>query len=201
MSKINLCNRPHFSLFQGLYLLKHACLLREEVQQLETEGLQKIESAVSGSEVEGLYGLLRGAVSHSPMSSIPLPPKKHHHAPTATISKLLPQEPKETVPEVSIPVVKEVELASEAPSSAATPALEVAIPTHVAPLHLQDGGIKMVYKCGVEGCSDGPSTSWAAICAHVHRDHLGVRLPCPSCTKTFLNSDALRHHRKSHISQ
>ena len=59
------------------------------------------------------------------------------------------------------------------------------------------GGIKRVYKCQVEGCSEGPSTSHATICVHVHRDHLGVRLACPSCTKTFLNSDALRCHKKS----
>ena len=62
-------------------------------------------------------------------------------------------------------------------------------------------GIKRVYKCQVEGCSEGPSTSHAAICAHMCWDHLGVRLACPSCTKTFLNLDALRHHKKVHSSQ
>ena len=60
-----------FSLFQGLHLLRQASLLREEAQQLEVEGLQKVELAVAGSEAEGLYGLLRGALSHSSMSSTP----------------------------------------------------------------------------------------------------------------------------------
>ena len=46
------------------------------------------------------------------------------------------------------------------------------------------------------GCSEGPSTSHATICAHVCMYHLGVRLACPTCTKTFLNLDALMHHKR-----
>ena len=61
--------------FQGLNLLKRASDLRKEAQQLESEGLQKIESAVAGSEAEDFYGLLRGAISHTPISSVPPPPK------------------------------------------------------------------------------------------------------------------------------
>ena len=101
---------------------------------------------------------------------------------------------------ISTPVVEEVELASEATATAISKALKVAIPVHMAPLHLQLGGIKRVYKCWVEGCSKGPSTSWAAICVHVCKDHLGVTLACPSCVKNFLNWDALRYHRKTHSS-
>ena len=92
----------------------------------------------------------------------------------------------------------ENELALDVPSTATSQALEVAIPAHMAPLCPQLRGIKRVYKCWVEGCSEGPSTSHAAICVHVHRDHLGVRLVCPSHTKTFLNSDTLMCHRKIH---
>ena len=55
-------------LFQGLHLLLQANLLLEEVQHLEMEGLQKVELAVAGSEAGDLYRLLRGALSHSPMS-------------------------------------------------------------------------------------------------------------------------------------
>ena len=101
--------------------------------------MQKIKLAVAGLEAEGLYMLLQGAVSPSPMSSTPSPSKKSHHAPPITDSKLPPQEPEETVPEVPTPAVKEVELVSGAPSSAVTPALEVAIPAQMAPLHLQLG--------------------------------------------------------------
>ena len=54
-------------------------------------------------------------------------------------------------------------------------------------------GIKRVNKCQVKGCSEGPSTSCATICVHVHKDHLEVSLVCPSCCKTFFNLDALRH--------
>ena len=66
-----------------------------------------------------------------PMSSIPPLPKKCCHVPTATVSKPPPQEPEEAVPKAFIPV------ALEAPSSAGSQTLEVAIPTHLAPLHLQ----------------------------------------------------------------
>ena len=38
-------------------------------------GLGKIQSAVAGLEAESLYGLLWGAMSCSPMSSVPPPPK------------------------------------------------------------------------------------------------------------------------------
>ena len=69
----------------------------------------------------------------------PHPTQEMLPCPTATISKLPPQEPEETVPEVPTPAVKEVKLASEAPSPAFTPALEVAIPAHMAPLCLQLG--------------------------------------------------------------
>ena len=60
-----------FSLFQGLHLLRHCSFLREKAQKLEAEGLQKVELAVAGSEAVGLYRLLRGALSHSTMSSAP----------------------------------------------------------------------------------------------------------------------------------
>ena len=62
---------PLFS-FHGLSLLKRASALWEKAQQLKVEGLQKIKSAVSRSEAEGFYRLLRGAVSHT--SSSPAPP-------------------------------------------------------------------------------------------------------------------------------
>ena len=73
---------PFFS-FQGLGLLKWASSLWGEVQWLEMEGLQKIELAVAGLEVEGLYGIRRGAVSLSPMSSTPPLPKNATMLPPA----------------------------------------------------------------------------------------------------------------------
>ena len=189
---------PIFSLLWGLNLLKRASTLWKEAQQLKSEGLQKIESAVAGLEVVDFYRLLRGTVSHTPISSIP-PHLKCHHAPTATVSKLPPQESKQVTSEVSDPVDSEAELAPEASSSAGSQASEVAISGHMTPIHLQLGDIKRVYKCQVEGCTEGPSTSNAEICAHVHREHLGVGLMCPSCAKTFFNLHAPRCHKKSHF--
>ena len=183
--------------FQGLSLLQRASLLWEEVrrleeraQQLETEGWGKMKEAVAGSEVEGLYGLLWGVASHShPLPSQP-PLKKPHFAPCTTISQPPPQE--STGPEVSNPAGQ-----ATGPASPAAPsALEEAIPAHMQPLQIQVGGIKQVYKCMVEGCKEGPSTSQVTICAHIRNVHLGVRLVCSLCSETFFNLDVLRCHKK-----
>ena len=107
-----------------------------EVQHLEACGLEKMEVVVAGSEVEGFYGLLRGAMSHSFMSPAPPPHKKVCHTPSATISHLPPQE--STGPDVSEPA----DQAMKAVSPAAPPASEEAIPTNMQLLCIQLGGIK-----------------------------------------------------------
>ena len=108
--------------FQGLGMLKRvsslkeeACRLEEEAQHLEMEGLGKVEVAVAGLEVEGFYGLLRGAIAHSSISSAP-PLKKAHHISSATVSHLPPQEPTGIIPEVSNPAAMMAEQALEAAS-------------------------------------------------------------------------------------
>ena len=151
-----------------------------------------MREAVAGSEVEGFYGLLRGVTLYShPVPSQP-PIKKPHFAPSTTISQP-PQE--STGPEVSEPAGQ----ATGPASSAVPPAPEEAIPNHMQPLRIQVRSIKRVYKCWVEDCKEGPSTSWATICAHIRKAHLGVRLVCPLCGKTFFNPDVLRHHKKTHV--
>ena len=152
-----------------------------------------MEVAVTGSEVGGLYGLLRGAVVHPSLSTSPLPPKKTCHVPFSFIFHLPPQESKE--PKASIPT----EQALESTSSTAPSGLKREIPANVQPLHIQLGGIKCVYRCQVEGCREGPSTSCVTICAHMHKVHLGVGLVCPLCNKCFLNLDTFRHHKKGHV--
>ena len=64
--------------------------IRLEAQHLEADGLEKMEVVVAGSEAEGFYGLLRGAMSHYSVSPAPCPHKKVCHAPSATISDLPP---------------------------------------------------------------------------------------------------------------
>ena len=116
-----------------------------------------------------------------------IPPKPQFpHFPAA------PQE--STGPEVSGP---EGQATLSAPL-AATPAPESDIPVYMQPLRIQLGGAKWVYQCQVEGCKEGPSTSWAAVCAHIRKVHLGVGLVCPLCSKAFFNPDIFRHHKKTH---
>ena len=152
-----------------------------------------MREAVAGSEAEGLYGLLKAVALYShPVPSQP-PIKKPHFTSSTTISQPPPQE--SIGPEVS-------ELAGQATgpaSSAAPPAPEEAIPAHMQPSRIQVGGAKRVYKCQVEDCKEGPSTSRATICAHIREAHLGVRLVCPLCGKTFCNPNVLRHHKKTHV--
>ena len=66
------------------------------------------------------------------------------------------------------------------------------------PLRIQLGGTKRVYQCQVEGCKEGPSTSWAAVCAHMRKVHLGVGLVCPLCSKSIFNLDIFWCHKKKH---
>ena len=88
----------HFSSsFRGLDVLKkvgalwkEALRLEAEAQHLESCGLEKMEVAVAGSEVEGFYGLLRGAMLHSSISLAPSLPRKPvtHHLPPSPIHPL-----------------------------------------------------------------------------------------------------------------
>ena len=60
-------------------------------------------------------------------------------------------------------------------------------------------GVQSAYiSARLKGCKEGPSTSWATISAHVRKVHLGLRLVCSLCGRTFFNLDMLRHHRKTH---
>ena len=104
--------------------------MEAKAQCLEACGLEKMEAVVAGSEVEGFYGLLRGAMSHSSMSSAPPPPKRVCHTPSATISHLPPQESKE--PKAPGPV----EQVPESTSVTAPSVLEREIPANMQPLYI-----------------------------------------------------------------
>ena len=151
-----------------------------------------MREVVAGSEVEGIYGLLRGVTSCSHLLLSQPPLKRSCLTPSSSISQLPSQE--STGPEASDPAGQ----AMMSASPVATPAPEGDIPAHMQPLRIQIGDAKCVYQCQVEGSKEGPPTSWAAICAHVRKVHLGVRLVCSLCGKTFFNLDVLRHHKKTH---
>ena len=180
-------------------LLQCASLKREEArrleaeaQQLETEGWGKLREAMMGSEAEGFYGFLRGVTLCSRLLPSQPPPSCAHLSPSSPAPQQSPQE--STGPEVSGPVGP----TSISAPAAAIPAPESDIPADMQPLRIQLGGTKRVYQCQVEGCKEGPSTSWAAICAHVRKVHLGVGLVCLLCSKSFFNPDIFRHHKKTH---
>ena len=121
---------------------------------MESEGWEKIGAAVAGSEVEGLYGLLRGVVAQSLVSHVPPPSKKCHHAPTYTVSKLPPQEP-EGVPEASMHTGDRSFMAPEVPPSAASLALEEALPFNMQPFCLQLGVLKECANAGLKVAKRG----------------------------------------------
>ena len=188
-----------FPPLQGLRLLQGVSEKREEARKIEaeaenmeTEGWGKLREAVMGSEAEGLYGLLRGVTSHSCHILPQPPPSRPCPCPKSPVPQKLPQE--STGPKVSDPV---------GPTSTSAPVATISVPegdllADMQPLRIQLGGTKRIYKCWVEGCEEGPSTSWAAICAHVRKVHLGVGLVCPLCGKSFYNLDVFRCHKKTH---
>ena len=117
--------------------------LEMAAQEIETKGLEKVEATMAGSEVEGLYGLLRGVMSHPSTSSASPLHKKACHTPSATVSHLPPQE--STGPEISGSTVDIPEQALGVASPAVPPASEESVPTDMQPLCIQLGGIKWVY--------------------------------------------------------
>ena len=184
---------------QCLRLLRGASAKREEARKLEVkatsmeaEGWGKLREAVMGSEAEGLYGLLRGVTSSSHhILSQPLPTRSCI-SPGPSISQQPSQE--STEPKALDPVGP----GTMSAPVAATPAMGGNILADMQPLRIQLGGAKRVYQCRVEGCKEGPSTSRAAICAHIRRVYLGVGLVCLLCSKSFFNPDIFRHHKKKH---
>ena len=165
--------------------------LEVAAQEMETKGLEKVEVVVAGSEVEGLYGLLRGDVTPLHIFS-PTSPKKGCHILSTTVSHQPPQE--STGPKVSSLTVGIGSCFSSCPSSFRGNSPH----WYAAPLH-SVGGIKWVYWCQVDGCKEGPSTSHATICAHVCKVHLGMGLVCPSCGKSFFKLDTFWWHKKGHV--
>ena len=148
----------------------------------------------------GSVGLLKGAISHSPLSSAPPSPKKCHHASTATISYLPPQESEGAEPEASTPAVGGIKLGPEAPSSAVFQALEVAISAHMATLHLQLGVSRGCTNAGLRGTVRG-CQPYVLPSVHMCAETIwrwGLHVP-PVLRP--LNSDALSHHRKVHSTQ
>ena len=128
---------------QGLRLLGGACAKREEAQKLEAEakrmeaeGWGKFREAITGSEAEGLYGLLRKVTSLScHLPSIPFPSQSCiSPGPSAS-----PQPPPEsTEPKALDPVGP----ATVPAPVAATPVTGGDIPADMQPLRIQLGGTK-----------------------------------------------------------
>ena len=184
---------------QGLRLLQGASEKREEARRLEVEaekmeaeGWEELREAITGSKAEGLYGLLRGVTSSSRHILSKPPPCQSRLSPGPSASPQSPQE--STEPITSDPVGP----ATVSAPVDVTPATGGDKPADMQPLRIQLGGTKRVYQCRVEGCKERPSTSRAAICAHIWRAHLGMGLVCPLCHKSFFNPDAFRHHKKRH---
>ena len=70
------------------------------------------------------------------------------------------------------------------------------IPAGMVHMRINVDNTRQVYCCHVEGCTEGPSTSWAAICSHMHQAYLDAKLSCALCSQTFFSTDALQCHGK-----
>ena len=184
-----------YTLFSGLGLLKKASAMREEAhrlevaaQEVEMKGLEKVEAAMAGLEVEGLWAS-EGGWCHTPHIFSPTSPRKL----TISCPPLSPIHPPGVYRMRSLWSCRTGNggCLSSCPSSfrRGNPC------QHATPLH-SVGGIKQVYRCLVEGCKEGPSTSCVTICAHVCKVHLEVILVCPSCSKSFFNPDTFWCHKK-----
>ena len=150
---------------------------------------------VAGSEAESLYGLLRGALSQSPMSIAQPPPKRCCQAPSTTASKPPPQEPQKVASESPTPTPEGGILAHEASSLAISQAFEVAILTNMAPLCLNVRTSKGFISAGLRGVVRDlppPMQPFALKCTGCIWVEAGLSL----LFMDFLNSDSLMHHKK-----
>ena len=105
---------------------------------MEAEGWGKFSEAVTGSEVEGLYGLLRGVTSLSHhLPSIPFPSQSHiSPGPSAS-----PQPPPESTEPKALDPVGPATIPAPV---AATPVTGGNILADMLPLQIQLGGTKEV---------------------------------------------------------
>ena len=176
-------------MFQGVELLWWANVLKQEADhlwleanQLEAEGLQQIEFAVVGRGAEALYDIIWGSLAHPNLSVSMGPP--------------LPKRQKQSVTgTVASPTTQESEAITPKPEGGASVYKEEIL-AEMVPIRIYVSNTKWVYHCHVEGCTEGPSTSWAAICSPICQAHLGTKLSCTSCPQTIFNTDTLWCHGK-----
>ena len=190
-----------FFIFQGLDLLKRVGSLWEdahklemEAQCLEAEGLEKMEALVAGSEAEGFYGLLRGAMSHSSVSPVPTPHKKVCHTPSTTISHLPPQE--STGPDVPDPA----DQAMKAVSPAVPPASEEAFPADMQPLCIQLVVSNEYTSARLRAARRVHQPAMLPF-AHMYARCTWGGVGVPLLQQILFQPDTFQHHMKSHFNQ
>ena len=147
---------------------------------METEGLQKIELAVAGSRGGESVWPLEGSHITFPNVLHPTPPKN---------ATMLPPPPYPIHPPgVQRSQTKSlcccgwgVELVLETPSSAVSHTLEVAIPIHMAPLHLKLGASKGCTNAGLRGVVRAINLTCCHLYTHMQRPfggEVGMSLLC-----------------------
>ena len=145
--KSSLYDRSHF--FQ-VWITKKELVHLERSKVARDGGVEEDRGGSGRIRGRRFIWALEGSHITFPSCLMPTPTQKRPPHPPATISKPLPPEPEEAVPEASIPV------ALEAPSSAGSQALKVAIPAHMTSLCLQLGtsnwSIHARLRSAVRGC-------------------------------------------------
>ena len=151
--------------FQGLHLPCQASILCMEAQCLEAVGHQRVGLVVVGSEVEGLYSLLWGALSHSATLMAQPPIKGIDNPPLPTCQNHPPRSMKRLTWSPPLPWLRGCTGGS---SLAISQALEVAIPANMTPLHLNVGASRGSINVELRGAmKDHPPLVWpfVPICA------------------------------------
>ena len=168
-----------------------------EAEDLEVKDLQKVGFAVAGLKAEGLYNILQGSgsdQSHIHLLALSCPSS----ASVCQLQWSQTWQPKSLRLWLQTQKSKSWRghVGTGDPPSLVSHLIEANIPTAVAPMCINVSDTQWVYCCWVEGCPEGPLSSYAAICAHGHHAHLGTKLTCPFCPVTFINSNALKWHDK-----
>ena len=171
-------------------MIKLAIHLEEKAARLKPEGLGKIKIALASCNTSSLLETPEGAFGFIDQENIS----------TASISEVkemtkedIPSSPPIPSPEESGPVGTELVFPKQA-----IPLVVAGIPESLLPLHGPE--TQSHYRCQFPDCTQ-IFLQKAAVCTHVHHDHLNVALACLYCSgkddpkMQWFSASAWENHR------
>ena len=161
-------------------------------QEIETKGLEKVDSVVAGPEVEGLYGLLGGDVTPLyllsptyPQESLPYP-----------IQHCLPSIPSGIHRTWNLWLhSRHSQAGTRSCFSSCSSNFRGNSPYQYAQPFTFSGALSGCINAGLRAAKRVHQPHMLLF-AHMCKVHLGVGLVCPSCSRSLFNLDTFQCHKR-----